>query len=87
MESRKAWMVSSVVSFAGLLCWIIMFLAGHDVWHDVGRPDFWRLAGPPYHDLRVFVVCFYVMFFVLVAGCAVPACLALCFRGGRPKAA
>ena len=23
-----------------LLCWIVMFLSGTDVWHDVGRADF-----------------------------------------------
>jgi hypothetical protein len=42
-----------------------MFLAGTDVWHDVGRPDFWNLQGPPYHDLRVFAYAFYLLLIVL----------------------
>ena len=31
-----------------LLCWVVMFLSGTDVWHDLGRPDLWHLQGPPY---------------------------------------
>jgi hypothetical protein len=38
-----------------------MFLSGTDVWHDVGRPDFWNRPGPPYHDLRAFAYAFYVL--------------------------
>ena len=48
-----------------LLCWVVMFLAGTDVWHAVGRPDFWNLQGPPYHDLRAFAVSFYLLLAVL----------------------
>ncbi len=48
-----------------LLCWVVMFLAGTDVWHDVGRPDFWNLAGSPYHDLRAFAYAFYFLFAIL----------------------
>ena len=48
-----------------LLCWVVMFLAGTDVWHDVGRPDFWNLAGSPYHDLRAFAYAFYLLFAIL----------------------
>jgi hypothetical protein len=50
-----------------------MFLSGHDVWHDLGRPDLWNLEGPPYNDLRAFVVAFYVLFFVLLAHLTVTA--------------
>jgi hypothetical protein len=49
-----------------LLCWVVMFLSGHDVWHDVGRPDLWNLEGPPYHDLRAFVGAFYLLLMVLL---------------------
>jgi hypothetical protein len=48
-----------------LLCWIAMFLAGTDVWHEVGRPDFWSLQGPPYQDLRAFAYAFYLLLIVL----------------------
>lgn len=39
--------------------WIMMFLAGTDIWHDTGSLNFWKLKGPPYTDLRVLVCCFY----------------------------
>lgn len=50
---------------ASLVCWFIMFLAGSDVWHDTGRVDFWHLQGSPYHDVRVFVAVFYILFALL----------------------
>ena len=50
----------------GLLSWIIMFLAGTDVWHFVGSPDFWNLSGEPYADLRTFGYAFYSQFFILL---------------------
>jgi hypothetical protein len=48
------------LSIIGLMCWIVMFLAGHDVWHFAGSPDFWRLGGPPNNDLRAFGFAFYL---------------------------
>jgi len=50
----------------GLLCWIVMFLAGTDVWHFAGSPDFWRLSGPPNADLRAFGYAFYFQFLILL---------------------
>lgn len=44
-----------------LLCIVIMFLAGNDVWHDAGRPDFWRLDQPPFPDVRAFVIAYYAL--------------------------
>ena len=54
------------LSIVGLFCWIVMFLAGHDVWHFSGSPDFWYLTGPPHFDLRVFATAFYFQFLVLL---------------------
>lgn len=54
------------LSTLGMLCWIVMFLAGTDVWHVAGSPDFWRLSGPPYADLRAFGYAFYLQFLVLL---------------------
>jgi hypothetical protein len=54
------------LSTLGMLCWIVMFLAGTDVWHFAGTPDFWRLSGPPYADLRAFGYAFYLQFLVLL---------------------
>jgi hypothetical protein len=44
----------------------VMFLAGTDVWHFAGSPDFWRLSGPPYTDLRAFGYAFYLQFLILL---------------------
>ena len=58
--------LSVLLSALCLVLWVVIFLAGTDVWHDTGRHDFWRLQGPPYHDLRILAVAFYVLFFVLI---------------------
>ncbi len=62
----KVWTLA-LLGILALSCWVVMFLAGTDVWHDVGRPDFWTLTGPPYNDLRAFVYAFYLLFVVLAA--------------------
>jgi hypothetical protein len=54
------------LSTLGMLCWIVMFLSGTDVWHFAGSPDFWQLSGPPYTDLRAFGYAFYLQFLVLL---------------------
>lgn len=65
---RMVALVASAASLVALACWVIMFLAGQDVWHDVGSPDFWKLPGPPYADVRLFAWSFYMQFFVLLIG-------------------
>ncbi|MHC4645957.1 MAG: hypothetical protein ACYTBJ_10660 [Planctomycetota bacterium] len=72
MKDGRIWSRSGIVlGVIALLCWIIMFLAGTDVWHDTGSHDFWRLEGPPYDDLRVLAYAFYLTFVVLIANLAV----------------
>ena len=61
----------------GMVCWLVMFLAGTDVWHFAGSPDFWRLSGPPYTDLRVFGYAFYLQFVILLVMFAVTSWTAL----------
>lgn len=61
----------------GMLCWLVMFLAATDVWHFAGSPDFWRLSGPPYTDLRVFGYAFYLQFVILLVMFAVTSWTAL----------
>jgi hypothetical protein len=55
------------LSTLGMLCWVVMFLAGTDVWHFAGRPDIWRLSGPPFADLRAFGFAFYLQFVILLS--------------------
>ena len=59
------------LSVIGLMCWAVMFLAGHDVWHFAGSPDFWRLDGPPNADLKAIGYAFYLQFFVFLGLIAV----------------
>ncbi len=59
------------LSVIGLMCWGVMFLAGHDVWHFAGSPDFWRLDGPPHTDLKAIGYAFYLQFFVFLGLIAV----------------
>jgi hypothetical protein len=44
-----------------LACWAMMFLSGHDIWHETGRPDLSRLPGIDAADLRAFMVAFYLL--------------------------
>jgi hypothetical protein len=68
-----------------MLCWIVMFLAGTDVWHFSGSPSFWRLSGPPYTDLRVFGYAFYLQFVILLVMLAVTSWTALkAVRSDKP---
>lgn len=76
MNPVKALILSSAVSLMGLACWLVMFLAGNDVWNDIGRPDIWNLTSVPFHDVRVFAWIFYFQFVVLLSGVIVPAGLA-----------
>jgi hypothetical protein len=69
--TKKSATSSFVLAAIALGCWVLMFMAGHDVWHDTGRLDLWRLEGPPYADLRAFIVTFYVLLPVLLAQLAV----------------
>lgn len=77
--------IAGSASGVGLVCWLIMFMAGTDVWHDVGRPDFWKLTGPPYSDLRVFAWSFYAQFFVLLIGLVASAFVALRAASARER--
>ena len=56
---------SLALSAFALALWVVMFLAGTDVWHALQRPDFWTLQGPPYTDLRAFAYAFYLLLAVL----------------------
>jgi hypothetical protein len=66
-EGKEAVMRGTIgLSLLAMLCWVVMFLAGTDVWHFYGSPDFSRLSGPPYTDLRAFGYAFYLQFFILL---------------------
>jgi len=54
---------SLVLSALLLCCWTVMYLAWHDIWHGLGRPDFGNLPSTvSLVDVRAF----------LAAYCAIP---------------
>ena len=73
MSSGSTRRTTLALTVASLACWLVMFAAGTDVWHDSGRPDLWNAPGVPWHDLRAFVVTFYVLLLLLLAQLAVIA--------------
>lgn len=87
MKGKSAQLAALCLSTVAILCWVVMFLAGTDVWHDVGRPDFWNLQGPPYPDLRAFAYAFYLLFIVLSTHLIVTAVSFLTARSGVEKSA
>ena len=62
--------LSLFLTIIAMAVWVIMFLAGTDVWNDTGKKDIWNLQGPPYGDLRVFLYCFYGLFVLLLTSLA-----------------
>jgi len=57
-----------VLAVVALGCWLLLFGAGTDVWHDIGRPDIvGRLSGhgATVFDIRAAAYAFYGLFFVL----------------------
>jgi hypothetical protein len=71
MKPKSSQLVACGLSVVALLCWLVIFLAGTDVWHDVGSPAVWTLQGPPYVDFRACLYAFYLLLVVLLACVAV----------------
>ena len=62
-KNRTAQIGGVITEVLILMCLVVMFLAGTDIW----RADFWRLSKPPFADVRVFV-CAYYLLVALVLG-------------------
>jgi hypothetical protein len=62
------------VALLTLACWVALFLAVHDVWHDLGRPDVLAQLserGATAFDIRWGVYAFYGLLPLLLAQVAV----------------
>jgi len=62
--------ISFTLALITLACWMVVFAAGTDVWHDVGRPDVLaRLSerGATAVDMRATVYAFYGLLPLLLA--------------------
>jgi hypothetical protein len=59
---NRTWLprASLALAVVGLLCWVLTFMAGTDIWHDAGRPDFLRLGATDF-DLHALAVSYYLM--------------------------
>jgi hypothetical protein len=60
MTPTKSQNVAFYLAALALACWVMMFLAAHDIWHDAGRPDL-HMMGATYFDLRAFTWAFYLL--------------------------
>ena len=87
MEGNWLQRVSLCLAGTGLLCWVVLFLTGTDVWHHTGRPDLWTLPGPPYQDLRAFAYAFYLLLLVLTLQVVVTVAGFRQARWSRPASA
>lgn len=65
---KQTWSQSATLYLGALAlgCWVVMFMAGTDVWHDSGRPDF-HLMGATDFDLWVLACAFYLLPLCLAA--------------------
>ncbi len=59
---KPTWSQSAAIFLGALalLCWIVTFMAGTDVWHDSGRPDL-HLMGATNFDLRALASAYYLL--------------------------
>jgi hypothetical protein len=65
---NRTWLprASFALALLGLLCWVLTFMAGTDVWHDAGRPDFLKLGATSF-DLHALAGAYYLLPAVLSA--------------------
>lgn len=73
-DRRSGGRLGLAIEVGAGLCVAVMFLAGHDVWNDTGRIDFWRQAGPPFADIRVFVGAYYLLAVLTIGRLVSRAC-------------
>ena len=65
MTRRSIPVATLCLTAISLACWILMFLAGTDIWHDTGRLDL-RTLGAHGADVRALAVAFYGLLPVLL---------------------
>jgi len=77
---KPTWSQSAALYLAvlALVCWVMMFLAGHDIRQDAGRPDL-HLMGATNFDLGAFAWAFY-----LLPVCLAGALIAMIVSARRP---
>ena len=84
MTSKTTQATALGFAATGLLCWILMFGAATDLWHETGRVDLGSVPGVHAVDLGTFVITFYGLFFILLAQFVVMVIIVV--RGRRIEA-
>jgi hypothetical protein len=62
MDNKRTpsrWMIG--LGLLSGLCLVGFFLALHDVWYDLGRPDYWSGQGPAAFEWRYLSIAFWPM--------------------------
>jgi hypothetical protein len=85
MTGRWTPISTLALTATSLACWLLMFAAGTDIWHDTGRLDV-RTLGATAADVRAFAVAFYGLFVVLLAQVATSAIAVARARHAPPAA-
>jgi hypothetical protein len=60
-KERKPSIPLLVLALISVLCLVGLFLALHDVWHELGRPDYWSGMGPAAFEWRFLSIAFWPM--------------------------
>jgi hypothetical protein len=72
MALKPGQTTSLVLSALLLCCWTVMFLAWHDIWHGLGRPNFGNLpSSVSLADVRAFLAAYYAIPILIVVQMAV----------------
>ena len=59
--TRSVFVAVLALGTMSLVCLVLYFLALTDIWHESGRPDFWRGQGLCAYEWRFLGVCFWPM--------------------------
>ena len=52
---------SVALSALALVCWTVMYMAWHDIWHALGRPDLTSAPAVHVADVRAFLIAYAVL--------------------------
>ena len=63
MKSRQiSFLVTVIIGLISFGCLVAIFLAGNDIWHDLGGHNFWSGQGSSPFEWRVLTVAYWPVF-------------------------
>jgi len=76
MDVKKmAMTVTMTMGILSFICLILFYLALTDIWHGLGRPDFWNGQGESHVEWRLLGYAYWPMFFFHVIFIVTSACI------------